>query len=326
MGVVQVLAAPRYGNKNNGFARQTQGNSIARALTQSTAASSAPQQLFQPLASIGNAGKIVEDTGTLIPTPSAPATKQKQPDAPLAAPPAAPPATTPGAGGVAAPDLASDPIYQQVLALTTKNVQDAESGALATKKQSLIDYGYDPTLDSTGASKSLFPDEDTLLAAEHNPFSTVAQLHHGYDRNLNSIADALNQKNLFYSSARANAEADAGRDFQGALAGAAGQRDQLLGQIASALASARQGADAQRIGVANDVWDRLTKNPATVAPPTVPPPSDDPTDPNTDPNGDGTGSRTEPNAPVFLDANDPNVDRVAAALARAFRGTRNVGY
>jgi hypothetical protein len=165
----------------------------------------------------------------------------------------APPAATPSGGGqsgggqvnLASIDYSGDPILQKAKALSTQGRADAESGAIALKKQALIRYGYDPTLDTTGADKGLFPDESTLTAAQQNPFSTLHQLEDANTDNLHTLDKRVNNANLWYGSERGNQLAQAGHDFQLALSKASTDRQDTLSQIAQALAAARHQADLE---------------------------------------------------------------------------------
>jgi hypothetical protein len=254
---------------------------------------------------------------TVIPSSSAAPSSPQAPQAP----PATPVNTAPKVAN--AYDIHTDPALQEVDALTGKTEEDARAAALQQKQAQLLQYG-DPAL-----ARSLLGDETIAQAAAANPNSTVQQLGTQRDHNLHQLTEDLNKGNLLFGGYRINQEDQAGRDYQNALAQAAAGVNSNIGQIDANLASALGGTQAQHIQALIDAYNRHAADPGVdpgaaggtdpTAPP-PPPPSDQgpgPTDPNS---GFGVGGAS------FLDANDPNVDRLALALAASKRGVGNIGY
>lgn len=145
-------------------------------------------------------------------------------------------------------DLETDPVLQQMHAMAANQRAQAESGALKLRKQLAIDYG-DPTF---GASI----DEATGQAAAQNPFSALATLKTGYDRNMTNMEEDLNSHNLFYGGTRIKALGDAAHDYQGQQANLAGQQQQALGGIDANRIAALMQADQQEQAAYADAYNR----------------------------------------------------------------------
>lgn len=176
-------------------------------------------------------------------------------DQPTPAPPAAarPPAAA--AAGVAPPaigyDYNTDPILNQIQALSTRQRGDAQSTALKLKKQTAIDFG------DSGYARNVLQDEATALAAEQNPYSATAQLKQSYDTGSHNLDEQYNSNgHLFYSGARIKGQQDYANQYQGQLAGATGQEHGLLGQIDANQLAAAMAADQQDQQAQQAAYDR----------------------------------------------------------------------
>lgn len=176
------------------------------------------------------------------------------------------------AGGGSTFDITSDPILAQIKALGEKSVGDAETGALALKKQALIRSGFGDL------ATSLLGDTGTAAAANQNPSSTLAQLLFAHQQRQQGIDQASNSNNTFYGSAHANQLGDEARQFELDQANAQNALYDLLGQADQGVLSARQHAQDQYAGELPGAYSRFL---------TQPPPA-------TDPSGDGAGA-TDPN-------------------------------
>jgi hypothetical protein len=147
-------------------------------------------------------------------------------------------------------DYSADPVLQQVVAAQNRAVRDAEARALAERQALAVDYG-DPEL-----ARQLGLGASFEQAASENPFSQTANLRRAYEQQQTATNEALNKRNLFYSSTRGQALGDLATGYQQAGYGAsreaqarlAGITENLLGaqmQSASTIGQA-QGQAAQR--------------------------------------------------------------------------------
>jgi len=142
-------------------------------------------------------------------------------------------------------DLSQDPILQQIRAIGQQHTQGAQGDELSGRKQALIAYGYDPSLDS------LYPDENTREAAKQNPFSVLAIQKHDYGQRTTALEENLNKGNLFYSGARGTQLGENSRAYQQQQAGSYGVLNDTLGGLQRALLAARQEeADRNATGLA----------------------------------------------------------------------------
>lgn len=175
-------------------------------------------------------------------------------DQPTPASPAAPRPPAAAAAGVAPPaigyDYNTDPILNQIQALSTRQRGDAQSTALKLKKQTAIDYG------DSGYARNVLQDEATALAAEGNPYSVTAQLKHSYDTGSHNLDEQYNQANGWYSGARIKGQQDYANQYQGQVAGATGQEQGLLGQIDANQLAAAMAADQQDQQAQRDAYER----------------------------------------------------------------------
>lgn len=137
-------------------------------------------------------------------------------------------------------DASTDPILQQIRALTGKGRAAAESGAAAARKQLAIQYG-DDTL------ARLFGDDNTATAARNNPFSVAAELARAYKRNDEDIVENYNKRNLFYSGARGKAHSREAEDYQRRTFMAESEKQQRLAAIQAELMQQLLGYDREDI-------------------------------------------------------------------------------
>lgn len=152
------------------------------------------------------------------------------------------------AGGML--DYSTDPVLQQIQALATRNVGDAEATALAAKKQNLIRLG-DP-----GLARATIGDQGTALAAQQNQQSTLAQLAKQYADAKIAHDKTLNNLNLFYSSTRGNTIGEDAKGYLNQQSAAQQAAQDALSQIDAVLAQARQAAAAQRLQAEQDAYAR----------------------------------------------------------------------
>jgi hypothetical protein len=136
-------------------------------------------------------------------------------------------------------DYNTDPILQQVQALSTQQRGDAQSGALSLRKQLAIDYG------DTDYARNVLGDEGTAQAAAGNPNSVRAQLLKSYQTGQGTLDENLNKANLFYGGERVKQQGQLTQNYQSQLAGATGNEQGALGNIQSNLTSALSAADAR---------------------------------------------------------------------------------
>lgn len=202
----------------------------------------------QQRAGVGFGGAANTDLPTgPITTPAYPsAYPQYNPSAPTQYTPQ--PAQAPTAPPGFSFDLETDPILQRMHALAASQRAQAESGALALRKQLAIDYG------DTGYGKTL--DESTGKAAEQNPFSVFANLANQYQTGTRNLEENLNAHNLFYGGARINALANALTDYQRQQAAATGQEQQSLTGIEQNRVAALLAADQEEQQAYTDAYAR----------------------------------------------------------------------
>jgi hypothetical protein len=225
----------------------------------------------------------------------------------------------PNTGDVGA-SLDVDPILAQIKAIGARSVKDAASGVAAGAKNALIGFGsvklpqrlrdlftnQVPAQDSVLGQLPDNPllgalnDTGTAAAAEQNPYSTLAQLTQGHQRNVADIGNQTNLSNLFYSSTHANKLADEQSALQA-------QQDQAAQSLAGILGGYNQ-AYLDSIGNARDqytselpgAFDRQKAfGPPTTEPPTTPGAYQPPVD-----QAEGTGRNTgaPQTAPDYLSA------------------------
>lgn len=132
--------------------------------------------------------------------------------------------------------LSTDPILQAIMAQNEQMIANAETSALAQKKQLLLQYG-DPEL-----VKEVLKDDNYAQAAGQNPFSTLANLRQSYEQGQYATNEGMNKANLFYSSTRGQALGNLARAYQGEQASAAQSLQGQLGGIEQALLGTKQQA------------------------------------------------------------------------------------
>lgn len=147
-------------------------------------------------------------------------------------------------------DYRTDPILQEINALSTATRQDAETGALSLRKQIANKYG------DAQYARNVLHDEATATAAEQNPYSVFAQLKQMYDSGALNFGEAANKDNLFYSGARIKGQQDLANQYQGQLAGAAGNEQDALGQIDANRLAAILGANTADINAQQQATQR----------------------------------------------------------------------
>jgi hypothetical protein len=163
-------------------------------------------------------------------------------------------------------DLSMDPILQQIHAANLANVQGAQAGELAGRKQALIDYGDEPGMES------LFPDESTRSAAHGNAFSALANLLYEHQQQGRGIDENLNHQNLFYSSEHNRQNADEEHRYQQGRSGASRSLRSALSGLGAALLAAQGGAAMSNAQGASDAYSRY-QPPSTIAAPAGAPPA-----------------------------------------------------
>lgn len=166
--------------------------------------------------------------------PRPPMSAQQPANAPSTASPAAAPTVQ------QAYDASTDPVLQQIRALTGKGRAAAESGAAAARKQLAISYGDD-------ALARLFGDDATAAAARNNPFSVAAELARAYKRNDEDIVEDYNKRNLFYSGARGKAHSREAENYQRRSFMAESEKQQRLAAIQAELMQQLLGYDREDI-------------------------------------------------------------------------------
>lgn len=137
-------------------------------------------------------------------------------------------------------DLNTDPILQQIKALSTQTRENAETGALSLKKQLAIAYGDTSLADQLG-------DTATRDAAAKNPYSVTALLGKTRDTGAHDLDEQLNQGNLFYSGERIKQQGNLTDQYQQALAQALAQEQGSLGDIENNRLAAVLGANADDV-------------------------------------------------------------------------------
>jgi hypothetical protein len=133
----------------------------------------------------------------------------------------------------------SDPVLARIRALNSQSVGNAQSEAMALKKQAVIDTG----LADVGAQIGL--DAGTLEAARANPFSTSATIQRTAQERGRELDESLNQQNLFYSGHRAGQLGDLARNTAEAQSRTASDLRSLLGQADAGVLDAQQRAAAE---------------------------------------------------------------------------------
>lgn len=212
--------------------RRPQGNPLATALGARTGSSAA-----RPFGARTDPGG---DSTAVTP---------RTPAAPVAAPGVNTPTATPAAAG-GATGFDTDPILQQIRALGQRSVAGAEAAEIAGRKQTLIGFGYDPTL------AALYPDQSTAEAARQNPFSIVAELGRQHTERGRDLNENLNQRNLFYSGHRAKALGDEQHQYLGEQVGAQQNLQAHLGELSTAVLAAKQAQAEREVEAQQAAYER----------------------------------------------------------------------
>lgn len=205
------------------------------------------------------------------------------------------PAAALGAQTSAAPtarvpvDYSNDPILAQVRLLGQQTVPDALAQADAARKQLLIAYG-DPSLarsavfggkgfslpgiaggpDYTVADTSHTGDENTALAAQQNPFSTLGRLSHAHGLNQANVDNQMVDAGLYASGARVKALTEEERAYQQDQADAYASAVSALGQIDSGVGGAYRTEGQRQIDAETAAWIRAATAAADNPPATGP--------------------------------------------------------
>lgn len=120
-----------------------------------------------------------------------------------------------------------DPIQQQIAALGSQSVANAQTNAAQLRNQAAITEG-DPEL-----LKALGFDANTITAAQGNPESLLAQLDKEYSLRQKQLADSMDAQNLYYSG-----------EYQKQLANLASGHASAQGQLGQNLRALLSNADA----------------------------------------------------------------------------------
>lgn len=165
----------------------------------------------------------------------------------------------PGGGtGTGAPppsqyDLNSDPVLQQVNAITLLADQNAQAAALRNRQQMLLNYG-DPAL----TASVLGTNDPYVQAAGQNQESTLAQLLRSYHHGLQSFDTNLDPS-LAFSGYRISQEGQIGQSYQDSLAQAAAGLQSGLGSVTDQLNQQLAADNAQRAAALADAYQRAVQ-------------------------------------------------------------------
>jgi len=206
-----------------------------------------PNQSLRPAAPV-NTGRTA--------TPAAPFNNPAAP--PSGGSPATP--ATPGSGS----PWESDPILQQIRAQVASNIANAEASSLAQRQKALIQFGYDPTLNS------LYGDANTSAAAQKNPFSTLAQLLRAHTENQTNLNESYNKNNLFYSGHRGQALEQEGTNYLQNQSNAQNALQALLTGIQGNLTNFRTGQQGNLTQGMQDAYNRWLSTHPTLSGPSTP--------------------------------------------------------
>lgn len=219
----------------------------ARSLPSTPRSLLPPSPISDTLNSAHQASKTgVGGNGLLAPGVAATAAKPSVAPTPTPAGAAKAPAATDNATSPSqsAYDLSTDPIVQKIQALNAANYGQAVATADAARKQALIDSGFGDLAGSAQFGSLEAPttgDQATQLAAEHNPYSTAANLALANTQANQGIDRTENDNNLFYSSDRANKLGDQAHAYVGNVSSAEDQVRQQLSTILQTLLGVRTG-------------------------------------------------------------------------------------
>lgn len=240
---------------------QLQGRSISSMLG---------AQRYNPLATLRAAAPNVR-SAVIQPDPNQPQDAGNPRVAtPPVTPPGTPPAGTPPPGTTPAPgepsdfDLSGDPQLQGIRALNKSSMRSQIASADEQRKRALTQFGSGdlarqtqfganlPTYDATAQTG----DQNTALAAEQNPFSTMAQLYTGHRDRSRALDQNLSAANLFYGSERGNQLGLEGRFATQQQSDAQGQLQDQLSSIAQMIGAADQTARGNEQQGYGDAWGR----------------------------------------------------------------------
>ena len=180
-----------------------------------------------------------------------PPTKPPPTARPMATPASRPTAAapTPQQPGGSAYDISTDPILQQIKALTGKRRGEVESGARTARQQLAIEYGDE------GLGRE-YGGESFATAARDNPFSVARELSRWYSDTGRDLDEGFNKGNLFYSGARAKGLSEHTLGYQRRTSQAESEKQQRLSAIASELAQTLSGLDMEDVDAQTDAGQR----------------------------------------------------------------------
>jgi hypothetical protein len=170
--------------------------------------------------------------------------------APVAAPkqPAAP---TPQPGSTSLLyDYRTDPILQQIQAVSVHSRADADTNALAARKRLAVQYG------DADYARNVLHDDLTAEAAKQNPYSTYAQLDHQQPVDANALDESLNKANLFYGGARIRQQGQLADQYGQARAAATQQEQDALSSVEQNRLSQVLAANANDQAAEQDAYMR----------------------------------------------------------------------
>lgn len=160
----------------------------------------------------------------------------------------------PGGNPYSQYDLNSDPVLQQVNAITALADQNAQAAALRNREQLLLNYG-DPAL----TASLLGANDPYVQAAGQNQESTLAQLLRSYHHGLQNFDTNLDPS-LAFSGYRVGQEGLIGQSYQDTLAQAAAGIQSGLGGITDQLNHQLEADNAQRAQALADAYQRAVQN------------------------------------------------------------------
>lgn len=163
-------------------------------------------------------------------------------------PPAQPPA--PPTQPQSQYDISSDPVLQQVNAMTALTDQHAQASALRDRQQQLLNYG-DPAL----AASILGINDPFVGAVGQNQDSTLSLLGRARDQNLHNFTTTLDPS-LAFSGYRIGQEGLLGQQYQDSLARAAAGIQGNLGGISDNLNATLEADANQRAQALADAYAR----------------------------------------------------------------------
>lgn len=146
-------------------------------------------------------------------------------------------------------DYRTDPILQEIMAMSRNSREDAESGSLAAKKRLAIQYGDANLANSIG-------DTATADAANANSYSVFGRLKQQYDANAHNFDESENKGNLFYSGDRIVGQQQLGTNYGGQVADATAAEQDALGAVEQNRLATILGANSADINAKREATQR----------------------------------------------------------------------